>query len=142
MQDYLSIFLGTQARIFIIRCLTARKLPPPLRINCSSPNKKRDQFQPFPNRTDCHTEHITKLHGLWPSLFLKQLISEPEIRKKSLTMLIFMQLSSEHMVPRGQKSQYSINMFYLIFYQIGQIHSSELCIMNNVSNIFILFKKI
>ena len=38
--------------------------PLPLRINYSSPNK-RDQFQSFPNRTDCHTKPIA--HGLWPS---------------------------------------------------------------------------
>ena len=29
--------------------------------------KKRDQFQPFPNSTDCHTKHIAMIHGLWPS---------------------------------------------------------------------------
>ena len=46
-----------------------KKLPasPPFRINCSSPNKKRDQFQPFPNSTDCHTKHIAMSRGLWPS---------------------------------------------------------------------------
>ena len=31
------------------------------------PLTKRDQFQPFPNSTDCHTKHIAMLHGLWPS---------------------------------------------------------------------------
>ena len=31
--------------------------------------KKRDQFQPFPNSTDCHTNHIAMVHGLWPSIF-------------------------------------------------------------------------
>ena len=31
---------------------------PTLGINCSSPNKTRDQFQPFPNSTYCHTNHI------------------------------------------------------------------------------------
>ena len=30
--------------------------------------KKRDQFQPFPNSTDCHTKHIAMIHGLWPSM--------------------------------------------------------------------------
>ena len=44
---------------------TASTPPPP--NNCTSPNKKRDQFQPFPNITDCHTKHIAMLHGLWPS---------------------------------------------------------------------------
>ena len=39
--------------------------PTPLRINCSSPNKKRDKFQPFPN---CHTKHIAMPHGLLPSI--------------------------------------------------------------------------
>ena len=28
---------------------------------------KREQFQPFPNRTDCHTEQIAMPYGLWPS---------------------------------------------------------------------------
>ena len=45
---------------------TASPLP---RINYTSLNKKRDQFQPFPNSTDCHTKHIVMLHGLWPSEF-------------------------------------------------------------------------
>ena len=36
-------------------------------INCTSPNKKRDQFQRFPNSTHCHTKHIAIIHGLWPS---------------------------------------------------------------------------
>ena len=31
--------------------------------------KKGDQFQPFPNSTDCHTKHIAILNGLWPSAF-------------------------------------------------------------------------
>ena len=31
--------------------------------------KKRDQFQPFPNSTDCHTKQIAMLHGLWPSVY-------------------------------------------------------------------------
>ena len=70
MQDYLFIFLGTQARIFVFRCLTARifilkNCPPP--INCTSPNKQKgDQFQPSPHSTDCHT--IPMLHGLWHSI--------------------------------------------------------------------------
>ena len=42
--------------------------PPPLRFNCSSLNKNRDQFQPFPNSTDCHTKHIAMPNGLWPSI--------------------------------------------------------------------------
>ena len=41
--------------------------PLPLKFNCSSTNKQRDQFQPLPNSTDCHTKHIAMLHGLWPS---------------------------------------------------------------------------
>ena len=40
---------------------------PPFKINCSSPNKERDQFQPFPNSTDCHNKHLAMPHGLWPS---------------------------------------------------------------------------
>ena len=43
---------------------------PPPQIYCTSPNKKKgggDQFQSFPNSTDCHTKHIAMLHGLWPS---------------------------------------------------------------------------
>ena len=76
MQDYLLIFLGTEAIIFILRCLKAKifilkNCQPPTptpRINCTSPNKKRDQFQPYPNSTDCHTKHIARLHGLWPSI--------------------------------------------------------------------------
>ena len=76
MQDYLFIFLGTQAIIFILRCLTAKifilkkTASPPPPINCTSPIKKRDQFQPFPNSTDCHTKHIAVLHGLWPTKHL------------------------------------------------------------------------
>ena len=31
--------------------------------------KKRDQFQPFPNSTDCHTKHIAMIHGLRPSTY-------------------------------------------------------------------------
>ena len=49
-----------------------KKLPAPLlssRINCTSPNKKKDQFQPFPNSADCHTKHIAMSHGLWPTYF-------------------------------------------------------------------------
>ena len=51
---------------------------PPLRINCSSPNKRRDQFQPFPNSTDCHTKHIAMPHGLWhvPRINQRQSISQ------------------------------------------------------------------
>ena len=44
-------------------------VPPPSRINCTFLNKKRNQYQPFPNGTDCHTKHIAMLHGLWPSLW-------------------------------------------------------------------------
>ena len=51
MQDYLFIFLGTQAIKFILRCLTAKLFtlkncqpPPPPPINCTSPNKKRTSF--------------------------------------------------------------------------------------------------
>ena len=40
------------------------KPPSPLRINCSSPNKERDHFQPFPNSTDCPTKHIAMPYGL------------------------------------------------------------------------------
>ena len=71
---FLFIFLGTQARIFILRCLTTRifnlkKLPapPPLSESTVRPLTKRDQFQPFPNSTDCHTKHIAMPHRLWPS---------------------------------------------------------------------------
>ena len=42
--------------------------PTPLRINCSSSYKKRDQYKPFPTSTDCHTSHIAMPHGLWPSM--------------------------------------------------------------------------
>ena len=44
--------------------------PSPRRINCSSPNKTRDQFQPFPISTDCHAKHIAMFHGLWPSYII------------------------------------------------------------------------
>ena len=37
--------------------------------------KKRDQFQPFPNSTDCHTKNIAMLHGLWPSICNKNEIT-------------------------------------------------------------------
>ena len=67
MQDYLFIFLGTQAIIFIIKCLTAKIFilkisPPPNQLYV--PLQKRDQFQPFPNSTDCHTKHIATGFGL------------------------------------------------------------------------------
>ena len=45
-----------------------KKLPPP--NHCTSPSKKRDQFQPFPNNTDCRSKQITMLHGLWSSYCL------------------------------------------------------------------------
>ena len=81
MQDYLFIFLGTQAtlniyfKVFDAPDIYFKKLlAPPPQLNCSSPNKKRDQFQPFPNSIDCHTKHIAMLHGLWPSLKKNQVI--------------------------------------------------------------------
>ena len=40
--------------------------PPPPESSLRPLTKKRDQFQPFPNSTDCHTKHIAMLHGLWP----------------------------------------------------------------------------
>ena len=43
-----------------------KKLPP---NQLFVPQQKRDQFQPFPNSTDCHTKHIAMPHGLWPSGF-------------------------------------------------------------------------
>ena len=79
MQDYLFIFLGTQARIFILRCLTARMFilkncqpPPPPPTTFHPLIKKWDQFQPLPNSTDCHTQHIAMPHGLWPSVILHE----------------------------------------------------------------------
>ena len=56
MQDYLFIFPGTQAWIFILRCLTARIFilknsqppPPSFRINCAPLNKKGTSFNHFP----------------------------------------------------------------------------------------------
>ena len=59
---YFKVFDGQD--IYFKNCQPA---PPPLRINCSSPNKKGDHFQLFPNSTDCNTKHIAMLHGLWPS---------------------------------------------------------------------------
>ena len=47
------------------------------------PLTKRDQFQPFPNSTDCHTKHIAMLHGLRPSTCIK-ISDENEIHGKSL----------------------------------------------------------
>ena len=71
MQDYLFIFLGIQvgvcltARIFILKKLAVHT---PFWESTVRPlNKKRDQFQPFPNSTDCHTKDISMPHGLWPS---------------------------------------------------------------------------
>ena len=58
------------AKIFIQK-LPAPASPPP-RINSTSPNKKRDQFKPFPDSTDCHTKHIAMLHGLWPSVIKRE----------------------------------------------------------------------
>ena len=49
-----------------LRCLTARIFMPP-QSTVRPLSKNRDQFQPFPNSTDCHTKHIAMLHGLWPS---------------------------------------------------------------------------
>ena len=71
-------FLGTQAIILILRCFTAKififkncQPPPPLPESTVRPlTKKRDQFQPFPNSTDCHTKHIAMPHGVWPSKIL------------------------------------------------------------------------
>ena len=48
-----------------------KKLPdtPPPESIVRPLTKKRDQFQPFPNSTDCHTKHIAMPHGLWPNYF-------------------------------------------------------------------------
>ena len=43
--------------------------PPPPPNQLFVPYQKRDQFQPFPNSTDCHTKHISMPHGLWPSIY-------------------------------------------------------------------------
>ena len=45
------------------------KLPAPLPSESSvcPLTKKKDQFQSFPNSTDCHTKHIGMPHGHWPS---------------------------------------------------------------------------
>ena len=59
---YFKVFDGQD--IYLKNC------QPPFRISCSS-HKKGDQFQSFPNRTDCHTKHIAMFHGLWPSFGLK-----------------------------------------------------------------------
>ena len=54
---YFSRDLGQNIYIKVFDGQELPASPPPLRINCSSPNKKRDHFQPFPNSTDCHTKH-------------------------------------------------------------------------------------
>ena len=41
--------------------------PPPPKLTVRPLTKKREQVQPFPNSTDCHTKHIAMLYGLWPS---------------------------------------------------------------------------
>ena len=41
--------------------------PPPPSESTVRPLIKRDQFQPFPNSTDCHTKNKAMPHGLWPS---------------------------------------------------------------------------
>ena len=66
-------FFDACVNVFLVlSCLTAKifilkNCQPPPSINRTSPNEKRDQFQPFPNSTDCHTKHIAMFHGLWPS---------------------------------------------------------------------------
>ena len=55
-----------------LRCLTARifilkNCQPPSSQLTVRPLKKRDQFQPFPNSTECHTKYLAMPHGLWPS---------------------------------------------------------------------------
>ena len=40
---------------------------PPPQSTVRPLTKRKEQFQPFPNSTDCHTNHIAMLHGLWPS---------------------------------------------------------------------------
>ena len=57
--------------------------PPPPRINCSSPNKTRDQFQPYPNSTDCHTKHIATGFGLVIYKLLKYYAIINEYLKKN-----------------------------------------------------------
>ena len=60
---YIKVFDGQD--IYFKNCQRPPPLPPESTVR-SSPNKKRDQFQPFLISTDCHTKHIA--HGLWPSM--------------------------------------------------------------------------
>ena len=75
MQDYLIIFLGQQARqniyfkVFDDQDIYFKKLPAPPPQSTVRPLTKRDQFQPFTNRTDCYTKHITMPNGLLLSYF-------------------------------------------------------------------------
>ena len=58
---YFKVFDGQD--IYLKNCQ-----PPPSPESTVRPlTKNRNQFQPYPNSTDCHTKHIAMLHGLWPS---------------------------------------------------------------------------
>ena len=56
-------------KVFDHKDIYFEKLPPPPRINFTSPKKKGTSFNHSKNSTDCHTKHIAMLHGLLPSDF-------------------------------------------------------------------------
>ena len=57
--------------------------PPPPSESTFRPLTKKDQFQPFPNSTECHTKHIAMPHGLWPCIFLKEYVLGVRFELKS-----------------------------------------------------------
>ena len=65
---YFKVFDGQ----YIFFKKTPRRPPPPPNQLFVPLQKKGpvNEFQPFPNSTDCHTKHIAMLHGLWPSYYI------------------------------------------------------------------------
>ena len=112
MQAYLFIFLGSQAIVFILKCLTAKifilkNCQPPLPESTVGPLTKKKG--PFPNSTDCHTKHIAMLHGLWPSNINTYSISIEEKQNK------YIHASSKNH-PTFVMCSFSIKIIFLYMY--------------------------